>query len=74
MAHPGLANVSPEAKDLIVRLLKVDPKQRLSARAALYHPWLCDGGMRQRAKALTGAGKSRFLLQIIFLNFASMSL
>ena len=31
--------VSPEAKDLISRLLHRDPQQRLSAREALAHAW-----------------------------------
>lgn len=31
--------VSPEAKDLIEKLLAKDPKQRLSVEDALNHPW-----------------------------------
>lgn len=34
------ANVSQEAKDLIRRLLVVDPSHRLNASQALNHPWL----------------------------------
>jgi len=34
------ANVSLEAKDLIVRLLEKDPAKRLDADQALAHPWL----------------------------------
>ena len=33
-------SVSKEAKDFINNLLKTDPKQRLTAEAALNHPWL----------------------------------
>ena len=34
--------ISPEAKDLISKLLVVDPSKRLKASAALKHPWLCE--------------------------------
>jgi len=33
-------SVSPQAKDLIVKLLHPDPSRRYSARQALEHPWL----------------------------------
>jgi calcium-dependent protein kinase len=33
-------NVSPEAKDLITKMLTYDPESRLSARQALDHPWI----------------------------------
>lgn len=32
--------ISPEAKDLILQLLKKDPAERISAKAALSHPWI----------------------------------
>lgn len=35
-------NISEEAKDLIDRMLVIDPKKRLSAAEVLAHPWLCD--------------------------------
>ncbi len=35
--------ISEEAKDLLMRLIEKDPKQRLSAIDALKHPWfVCD--------------------------------
>ena len=33
-------SVSDEAKDLIRKLMEIDPKQRLSAKEALNHPWI----------------------------------
>lgn len=33
------SEVSPEAKDLISKLMTVDPEKRLTAKAALRHPW-----------------------------------
>lgn len=33
------SGVSPEAKDLIAKLLVVNPLERLTATQALYHPW-----------------------------------
>lgn len=38
----GKSIFSPEVKDLIAKLLTVDPLQRLSAAEALKHPWLSD--------------------------------
>lgn len=35
-------SVSEEAKDLIKKLLTVDPDKRLSAAEALKHPWICE--------------------------------
>ena len=50
--HPGLAAVSPQALDLIEKLLTVDPTYRLSAEGALCHPWLCDPDVIMQASAL----------------------
>ena len=33
-------NISQEAKDLVSKLLVLDPKERLSSEQALQHPWL----------------------------------
>jgi len=33
---------TPEVKDLIAKLLTIDPEKRLTATAALAHPWLND--------------------------------
>ena len=38
------SEISPLAKDLISKLLVVDPRQRLSAKDALAHPWLAVAG------------------------------
>jgi len=40
--HPIWANVSWQAKDLIDKLLVVNPDRRLSATEALNHPWFTD--------------------------------
>jgi serine/threonine protein kinase len=37
-------NVSAEAKDFVKKCLTLDPKQRLTAKAALEHPWIKSGG------------------------------
>ncbi|XP_028851689.1 serine/threonine-protein kinase Chk2 isoform X2 [Denticeps clupeoides] len=41
--------VSEEAKDMVRKLLVVDPMERLTVEQALAHPWLEDPGMRQRS-------------------------
>lgn len=40
MPSPYWDNVSSEAKDLVQRLLVVEPSKRLTASEALSHPWL----------------------------------
>jgi len=37
--HPEFKEISPEAIDLIKKLLVVEPRKRLSANEALDHPW-----------------------------------
>ncbi|XP_056313341.1 serine/threonine-protein kinase Chk2 isoform X1 [Danio aesculapii] len=49
-------NVSNEAKDLVKKLLVVDPQKRLSVEEALEHPWLKDDKMRQNANLLMNTG------------------
>lgn len=41
-------SVSPLAKDFIRRLLKSDPKLRLTAKEALHHPWLFLEGAKKK--------------------------
>jgi len=36
--------VDPEGIDLLAALLRLDPKQRPTAKAAQQHPYLHDGG------------------------------
>mmetsp|Transcript_24291 Transcript_24291/g.46098 ORF Transcript_24291/g.46098 Transcript_24291/m.46098 type:complete len:523 (+) Transcript_24291:185-1753(+) len=36
--------ISRQAKDLVQKLLVINPKQRLTAQQALQHPWLREGG------------------------------
>jgi len=38
------ANVSKDASDLIMKLLRKDPDSRISMKDAVKHPWLCPGG------------------------------
>lgn len=42
---PAWDDISDPAKDIIKKLLTVDPKARLSASACLEHPWMT-GGVR----------------------------
>lgn len=41
--YPSLSFVSPEAGDLIRRLLTVKPSERISAREVISHPWFTVG-------------------------------
>eukprot|EP01111_Echinosteliopsis_oligospora_P018299 TRINITY_DN8296_c0_g1_i1.p1 TRINITY_DN8296_c0_g1~~TRINITY_DN8296_c0_g1_i1.p1 ORF type:complete len:259 (+),score=50.44 TRINITY_DN8296_c0_g1_i1:389-1165(+) len=55
-------HVSSEAKDLIGRMLKIDPVYRISADAALHHPWIlkheeiCDGANVSRSASSRSIG------------------
>jgi len=40
--HPGLSAPRP-GKDLIRKLLRIDPNERLTAEETLRHPWLFEG-------------------------------
>ena len=42
--HKEFEKVSSEGKDLIAKLLKVDPKKRISTCDALKHPWFAKFG------------------------------
>lgn len=37
---PEFEDVSPEAKDFIIKCIRVKPKERLTAKKALKHPWI----------------------------------
>lgn len=41
---PYWSNISPLAKELVGRLLVVDPKKRLTAQQILEHPWMYEDG------------------------------
>ncbi|KFK35914.1 hypothetical protein AALP_AA4G052700 [Arabis alpina] len=43
VTHPW-PSISNSAKDLVRRMLTLDPKRRISAAEALQHPWLREGG------------------------------
>lgn len=39
---PTWTNISAEGKDFVQKLLVVDPRQRMTAKDALHHPWIVD--------------------------------
>lgn len=47
---PGWNNVSDLAKDLVGRLLHVDPARRLPAKQILVHPWIVHRNSLSTAK------------------------
>ena len=44
--HPNWNKVSSMAKELIISLLKYNPKERISISEALRHPWVCKYGIQ----------------------------
>lgn len=64
--------VSDTAKDFIKKLLMVDPSQRLTADAALEHPWLAEFKFGTKPEPLSGeedASEPTNLLPAIRENF-----
>jgi len=60
-------NISNQAKDLISKLLKVNPVERMSADDILKHPWLQDSSVIMRARALMATqlrGKKRLVEEV----------
>ena len=47
-----LDDISEEATDLITKLLKFQPKDRLSAQEALDHPWLNDDEAKMKVEKI----------------------
>jgi len=60
--YPGLFDdISEQAKDLIQKLLEVDPEERISSPQILQHCWLQDSEMMERARELVyNKGRKRF--------------
>ncbi|XP_030647604.1 serine/threonine-protein kinase Chk2 [Chanos chanos] len=52
-------NISEDAKDLVKKLLVVNPLKRLSVKEALEHPWLQDSEMREKAFRIMYPGASK---------------
>jgi serine/threonine protein kinase len=50
LTRPVWKKISAEAKDLVVKMLKVDPNMRVSASECLLHPWIT--GQAHRAEHL----------------------
>ena len=51
-------NLSPSAKDLLSKLLNVDPNERYSAEQALAHPWV-SGKEAKKGNLLSSPGRIR---------------
>lgn len=50
---PEWDTVTPEAKDLINKMLTINPAKRITASEALKHPWICVSAGSPKAR---GAG------------------
>ncbi|XP_020296847.1 ovarian-specific serine/threonine-protein kinase Lok-like [Pseudomyrmex gracilis] len=50
-------NITSTAKELIKRMLTVDPKKRITVKQILLHPWLKDAHMREEVQILIKGNK-----------------
>jgi len=55
--EPYWSDISTEAKDLISKMLVVDPKERYTATQALRHPWIQLGGADTKLNVKTSMSK-----------------
>eukprot|EP01119_Soliformovum_irregulare_P021733 TRINITY_DN729_c0_g1_i3.p1 TRINITY_DN729_c0_g1~~TRINITY_DN729_c0_g1_i3.p1 ORF type:complete len:312 (-),score=122.77 TRINITY_DN729_c0_g1_i3:332-1267(-) len=67
---PEWDEISPEAKDLVSKLLKLDPAERIAIDDVLHHPWLTAARPEARALAATQKALRKFQakrrLKVIF--------
>ncbi|XP_058800439.1 ovarian-specific serine/threonine-protein kinase Lok-like [Phymastichus coffea] len=49
---PKFNRISPTAKDLITKMMTVDPKKRITIKNVLQHPWLNDSEMLTKVQKL----------------------
>ena len=40
MSDPSWGKRSPECRDIVTKMLTMDPKKRISSKEALQHPWI----------------------------------
>ena len=52
-SYPPQADICAEAKDLIGRLLKHNPMQRLPIQGVLCHPWVVEKSTKKPTKKAT---------------------
>lgn len=52
---PEWDTVTPEAKDLINKMLTINPAKRITASEALKHPWICVSSFQLSNKTLLHA-------------------
>lgn len=56
---PEWDTVTPEAKDLINKMLTINPAKRVTATDALKHPWICVGVPHTLAPVITKRSQFR---------------
>jgi serine/threonine protein kinase len=52
-------NISPGAKDLLIRMTRLNPAERLTANDVLAHPWVCGNPISKREVAIIMEEKVR---------------
>lgn len=70
---PYWTNISKDAKDLVQKLLTVDPKKRITPEKVLSHPWICGGasntqfgeGFNKKLQAFNARRKLRQAITMI---------
>ena len=65
---PEWDTVTPEAKDLINKMLTINPAKRITASEALKHPWIC---VSDSSPETSEAKMKMFSFKIFFTNSLS---
>jgi len=64
-SHPAWQQISPEAKELVSRLLEKDPEERISLELVLQHSWIIRGNKKliqaRRKSSATGDKLAQFV-------------
>lgn len=69
MGDPVWSAVSDDAKDLIKKLLTVDPTKRLTIEGILEHPWMKEGEIAKHKDLLGTVKKMRSSMRVKKLSF-----
>lgn len=69
--NEAFLNSSPEAQDLIIKLLEVNPEKRLSAKEALQHPWFKKYNAKRLYSNISNEKMNEYLQRLLSYKISS---